>query len=59
MGLFAGDRNARTQSRPFRVFYYRDQDEYVDALRRRQPRIAETLGIYFDTTREAHFFAEA
>jgi hypothetical protein len=58
-GLFAGDRNARTQLRPFRVFYYRDRDEYVEALRRRQPRIGETLGIYFDTTREAHFFAEA
>lgn len=56
-GLFAGDRNARTQIRPFRVFYYRDRDEYVSALRRRQPRVAETLGIYFDTFREAHFFA--
>jgi hypothetical protein len=56
-GLFAGDRTARTQPRPFRVFYYRDRDEYIDALRRRQPRIAETLGIYFDTFREAHFFA--
>lgn len=55
-GLFAGDRNPRTQARPFRVFYYRNRDEYVDALRRRQPRIAETLGIYFDTTREAFFF---
>jgi hypothetical protein len=56
-GLFAGNRNARTQPRPFRVFYYRDRNEYIDALRRRQPRIAETLGIYFDTFREAHFFA--
>ena len=55
--LFAGERAARGQSRPFRVFYHRDRDEYVDALRRRQPRIAETLGIYFDTIREAHFFA--
>jgi hypothetical protein len=56
-GLFAGERVARTQARPFRVFYYRDRDEYVNALRRRQPRIAETLGIYFDAFREAHFFA--
>jgi hypothetical protein len=56
-GLFAGDRVARVQLRPFRVFYYRDKDEYVSALRRRQPRIGETLGIYFDTNREAHFFA--
>jgi hypothetical protein len=56
-GLFAGDRNARTQIRPFRVYYYRNRTEYADALRRRQPRIDQTLGIYFDTTREAHFFA--
>lgn len=55
--LFAGERIARWQSHPFRVFYYRDRDEYLNALRRRQPRIAETLGIYFDNTREAHFFA--
>jgi hypothetical protein len=56
-GLFAGERNARTQSHPFRVFYHRAREEYVNALRRRQPRIAETLGIYFDSNREAHFFA--
>ena len=55
--LFAGERIARRQTHPFRVFYYRDKDEYVNALRRRQPRIAETLGIYFDNVREAHFFA--
>ena len=56
-GLFAGERNARIQFRPFHVFYYRDRDEYVAALRRRQPRIGETLGIYFDAYHEAHFFA--
>ena len=33
------------------------RDDYVAALARRQPRIAETLGIYFDADREAHFFA--
>ncbi|MEX2093411.1 MAG: hypothetical protein WD971_12080 [Pirellulales bacterium] len=50
--LFAGERH-----RPFHVFYHRDKDDYVAALQRRQPRIAETLGIYFDSDREAHFFA--
>jgi hypothetical protein len=55
--LFAGERQARTRHRPFRVIHHRDKDDYVAALRRRQPRIAETLGIYFDTQREAHFFA--
>ncbi len=56
-GLFAGERNARIQIRPFHVFYYRSREEYLEALRRRQPRIAETLGIYFDNVHEAHFFA--
>jgi hypothetical protein len=56
-GLFAGDRDARVQARPFRVFYHRDREGYTSALVRRQPRIGQTLGIYFDTYREAHFFA--
>jgi hypothetical protein len=55
--LFAGEREPRKQVRPFRVYYHRDHEEYADALRRRQPRIAETLGIYFDENNEAHFFA--
>jgi hypothetical protein len=55
--LFAGERAARERHRPFRVFYHRDKDDYVAVLQRRQPRIAETLGIYFDADREAHFFA--
>ena len=55
--LFAGERAARQRSQPFRVIYHRDRDDYVAELKRRQPRIAETLGIYFDTYREAHFFA--
>jgi hypothetical protein len=54
--LFESDREPRAQVRPFRVYYHRDRDGYNAALRRRQPRIAETLGIYFDTQREAHFF---
>jgi hypothetical protein len=43
--------------RPFRVYYHKDRDQYIAALRRRQPRISATLGIYFDADREAHFFA--
>jgi hypothetical protein len=57
-GLFAGDRQPRSQIRPFRVFYHRNRDDYNAALRNRQPRIDETLGIYFDATHEAHFFAD-
>jgi hypothetical protein len=55
--LFAGEREPRERHRPFRVFYHRDKTDYVLKLQRRQPRIAETLGIYFDGEREAHFFA--
>jgi hypothetical protein len=55
--LFALQRDARERHRPFRVVYHRDKDDYVAALERRQPRIAETLGIYFDDDRTAHFFA--
>jgi hypothetical protein len=57
--LFAGERPPRKQVRPFRVYYHRDKKQYADALRSRQPRIADTLGIYFDENREAHFFAES
>lgn len=56
-GLFGGARDARKARRPLRVYYHRDKAAYVAHLRRRQPRIAETLGIYFDDTKEAHFFA--
>jgi len=56
--LFAGRRQPRKRSRPFRVYYHRDSEQYAAELRRRQPRIAETLGIYFDDRREAHFFAD-
>ncbi|CAN0352789.1 unnamed protein product, partial [Ectocarpus sp. 4 AP-2014] len=54
--LFAGGRSARKRSRPMQVDYHRDKASYVEQLRRRQPRIAETLGIYFDNTRSAHFY---
>jgi hypothetical protein len=39
------------------VIYYRTRAEYNDALRTAQPKIDITLGIYFDTARQAYFFA--
>ena len=57
--LFAGDRDARETRRQMKVFYHRDKAGYVEHLRRRQPRIAETLGIYFDDRREAHFYCDS
>ncbi len=44
------------RSRPMQVVYHRSRDQYNQRLRSRQPRIAETIGIYFDHEREAHFF---
>lgn len=44
------------RSRPYQVIYHRTQDEYNQELVSRQPRVAETIGIYFDHQREAHFF---
>ena len=56
--LFAGERIARVPVRQFKVFCHRSREDYVNSLSRRQPMIAGTLGIYFDTNSEAHFFAE-
>ncbi len=53
----AGKEISGARNRPFRVVYYRNRSEYNAALLRQQPRIGMTLGIYFDTTRTAHFFA--
>lgn len=39
------------------VYFFRTRDEYVATLRSAQPQIEITLGIYFDTTRKAYFFA--
>lgn len=43
--------------KPFRVIYHATRDQYNAALRRRQPQIDMTLGIYFDREQESHFFA--
>lgn len=54
---FDGKLSSGYRRKPFQVFYYRTRAEYNRALIRLQPRIEMTLGIYFDTTRKAHFFA--
>jgi hypothetical protein len=47
----------RPVQRQHEVVYFRTRDEYNEALRSAQPQIEMTLGIYFDTTRTAYFFA--
>ena len=54
---FDGTEIGGSRSKPFQVRYYRTRDEYNTTLLRQQPRIKMTLGIYFDTQRETHFFA--
>ncbi len=52
-----GKETGDAQRRPFKVVYHRSREEYNEALVRRQPQIAATLGIYFDSMKESHFFA--
>ena len=54
---FEGKATSGYRSKPFEVVYYRTRKEYNSTLRRKQPRIEMTLGIYFDKTRKTHFFA--
>lgn len=44
-------------SRKYRVVYFRDRDRYVESLRRIEPLIDMTIGIYFNSNRTAYFFA--
>jgi hypothetical protein len=50
-------RSSRRDARQHNVVYYRTREQYNDALRDAQPQIEITLGIYFDKTRTAYFFA--
>lgn len=52
-----GKESAGSLGKPFKVVYHRNRAEYNEALRKRQPQIEATLGIYFDAQRESHFFA--
>jgi len=54
---FDGQQPNGYRTKPFEVSYHRTRDEYNTALVGQQPRIAMTLGIYFDKTRRSHFFA--
>lgn len=54
---FEGKESSGYRGKPFQVMYYKTREEYNSALRRQQPQIDMTLGIYFDHTRTTHFFA--
>jgi hypothetical protein len=44
-------------ARQHKVVYFRSRDEYNAALKKAQPQIEITLGIYFDDVHTAYFFA--
>lgn len=56
-GRLDGKAGEGFRRKPFQVFFHRSRDAYNAALRRRQPQIDMTIGIYFDQERESHFFA--
>ncbi|MDZ4818803.1 MAG: hypothetical protein SGJ20_07505 [Planctomycetota bacterium] len=47
-----------TARRQYNVAYFRNREEYNQALRPAQAQIEMTLGIYFSQTRVAYFFAD-
>ena len=55
--LVRGNKPIRRKPRKHKVVYFRTRDQYNNFLRSAQPRIAITLGIYFDDVKTAYFFA--
>ena len=55
--LFRGQTPLPRPRAAHRVTLFRNREEYIRSLRPAQPRIDVSLGIYFDSTRRAYFFA--
>lgn len=47
------------QSRPFEIHFFRTQDEYVNRLKKSNPQIGITNGIYMPDDRVAYFYESA
>ncbi|MBM3999809.1 MAG: hypothetical protein FJ297_09780 [Planctomycetes bacterium] len=56
--LEKGAPDARPRSDKHRVVWYRDRDTYNQTLRRDEPRIEKTLGIYLEKRRTAFLFGD-
>jgi hypothetical protein len=52
-----GDNIELAPRRKFKVVFFRDQSEYVRELKKYQPKIELTLGIYLGRQRTAYFYA--
>jgi hypothetical protein len=57
--LFAGGTPREFNRKRFNVVYYRSREEYVAALKKREPRIEQTSGIYMLDDDKAYFYAGA
>ena len=54
---FQGESVELAARRKYKVVFYRNREEYVRDLKKFQPRIEMTLGIYLGRQRTAYFFA--
>ncbi|NQU23992.1 MAG: hypothetical protein HQ567_22140 [Candidatus Nealsonbacteria bacterium] len=56
VALFDG-RSRVQRSQRFDVVFFRDRDDYNRSLRAAMPNIGMSIGVYFEQTRRAYFFA--
>lgn len=56
---FAGGELRSIPAKPLAVVYYRSRDEYVSKLKRREPRIEQTAGIYMVDDETAYFYFDS
>jgi hypothetical protein len=57
--LYAGGDPPKSTRRLFPVVYYRSKDEYVADLKKDEPRIEMTSGIFLNNSKTAYFYADA
>ncbi len=56
--LEKGAPDARPRSDKHRIIWYRDREKYLSVLRRAEPQIDKTLGIYLDSRRTAYLYGD-
>ncbi len=56
--LFAGGEPRELPAKRYPVVYFRTKDEYVAALKKREPRIELTSGIFMNDDDTAYFYAD-
>lgn len=56
--LYAGGEPRKLPAKRYPVKYYRSKDEYIAALKKREPRIELTSGIFMNDDDTAYFYAD-